>query len=166
MSRLIIPNNISLRNIDTIFTNNIFDFSDKDVEIVFPEFISMHPVGLAFYAAMVDCFRANGCRITGNINEIAQKETGGIPLTKIFTNEDLNSFIKTIDPIFHTNKENSRVIKHVFSELLRNVIIQNKCQKVSERLLQKDKIWMKYQFIPIVGASPGIKKSQKRFATK
>ncbi|MBC7865722.1 MAG: hypothetical protein IAF38_22300 [Bacteroidia bacterium] len=50
-------------------------------------------------------------------------ETGRfIPLTKIRNGKELTTFIKTIDPILHTSRDNSRAIKHVFSEILRNVL--------------------------------------------
>jgi anti-sigma regulatory factor (Ser/Thr protein kinase) len=109
----------------------------------------MHPIGLAFYAALGDYFKEQECEIEGRINysirsipylqrmglfsalgfkreviDINEHEESGrfIPLKKIYTNADLNKFIKEIDPILHTTRENSRSIKHVFSEILRNVI--------------------------------------------
>jgi len=51
------------------------------------------------------------------------EETGRfIPLMKVRDGDELEAFIKTIEPLLHTTRENSRVIKHVFSELIRNVI--------------------------------------------
>jgi anti-sigma regulatory factor (Ser/Thr protein kinase) len=149
MSNLYIPNSISLRNFESIFTNNNFDFTDKDVHITFHhKYVAMHPIGIVFYAALHDYFIENGIKYDGRINKSitsipylqrmglfrglgfsdlrqikCHDETGRfIPLTRIKSNEDLDKFIKTIDPILHTTRENSRAIKHVFSELLRNVI--------------------------------------------
>ena len=63
-------------------------------------------------------------RVLGYGNPVKTKEheeTGRfIPLMKIQTSEELATFLKTVDPILHTTQENSRVIKHVFSELMRN----------------------------------------------
>ena len=54
---------------------------------------------------------------------VVHDETGRfIPLTKIRNAKELSHFIKSVDPILHTNRNNSRAIKHVFSEILRNVI--------------------------------------------
>ena len=51
------------------------------------------------------------------------EETGRfIPLMKIQSGDQLAKFLRTVDPILHTTQENSRVIKHVFSELIRNVL--------------------------------------------
>jgi anti-sigma regulatory factor (Ser/Thr protein kinase) len=96
-----------------------------------------------------DYFRENNCELTGSLNfkiksipyllrmglfrvlgfkenfiKINPHEEAGrfIPLTKIKTNDDLNEFMKNIDPILHTSRENSKSIKHVFSEILRNVL--------------------------------------------
>lgn len=149
MSRLYIPNSIALRNFDSIYKSNDFDFSDKVVDISFhPRYVAMHPVGLAFYAALADRFRIDGIETTATIDTrissipylqrmglfrvfdfldpvpiIAHEESGRfIPLMKVSSPAELTAFIKTIDPILHTSRDNSRVIKHVFSELLRNVL--------------------------------------------
>ena len=149
MSTLYIPNSIALRNFDSIFKNNSFDFSDKQVDIRFhPKYVAMHPVGLVFYASLGDYFRLNGINTTATINYdiksipflqrmglfaalgysdpiVTEKheETGRfIPLTRITTSDKLATFLKTIDPILHTTPDTSRTVKHVFSELLRNVL--------------------------------------------
>jgi anti-sigma regulatory factor (Ser/Thr protein kinase) len=149
MSTLYIPNSIALRNFDSLFKNNDFNFSDKKADITFHRtYVAMHPVGLAFYAALSDLFIENGIETTATINydirsipylqrmglfrtfgysdplETKEHEETGrfIPLMKIRNSDELDTFIKTIDPILHTSRENSRVIKHVFSELLRNVL--------------------------------------------
>jgi len=58
MSTLYVPNSIALRKFDTIFKNNDLDFTDGHVSIRFhPRYVAMHPVGLAFYAALGDHFR-------------------------------------------------------------------------------------------------------------
>src|SRR5690606_34278325 len=149
MGKLYIPNSIALRNFDTLFNENDFDFSDGKVEISFhPSYVAMAPVGLAVYAAIGDLIRVNGCESEAVMNKVIKSipylqrmglfstlryknpqeteehdETGRfIPLTKITNADELSHFIKTIDPILHTNRNNSRAIKHVFSEVLRNVI--------------------------------------------
>lgn len=149
MGNLYIPNSVALRNFDSLFKNNTFNFDDGEADISFHQkYVAMHPVGLAFYAAMGDIFTMNGIvkkatldfkiksipyiqrmglfRAMGFTDPITTKlheETGRfIPLRKISNSNELTTFIKTIDPILHTTRENSRVIKHVFSELLRNVI--------------------------------------------
>jgi hypothetical protein len=149
VSSLYIPNSIALRNFDSLFIKNTFDFSDKKVDITFHDrYIAMHPIALAFYAALADQFSENEMAITATINykirtipylqrmglfrvlnfsdpvPTEEHEESGrfIPLMKIRNSAGLDTFIKTIDPILHTTRENSRVIKHVFSELLRNVI--------------------------------------------
>lgn len=149
MGYLYIPNSVALRNFDTIFKDNTFDFSDKHASIRFhPKYVAMHPVGLAFYAAIGDLFRNQNIGTDASIsykirsipylqrmglfvalgygNPIPTKtheETGRfIPLTKITNSSELDTFLKQIDPILHTTQNTSRVIKHVFSELLRNVL--------------------------------------------
>ena len=45
MSELYIPNSIALRNFDSIFSNNTFDFTDKEVSIRFhSNYVAMHPI--------------------------------------------------------------------------------------------------------------------------
>jgi len=148
MSKLHIPNSIALRNFDSIFQGNDFIF-DKNVDISFhPTYVAMHPVGIAFYAALQDYWTENGITRNASINPDIKSipylqrmgffncmgfrdpksikshdETGRfIPLKKITNGQELESFIKTIDPILHTSRDNSRAIKHVFSELIRNVL--------------------------------------------
>jgi anti-sigma regulatory factor (Ser/Thr protein kinase) len=108
----------------------------------------MHPVGLVLYASLGDYFRLNEIKTSATINyrirsipylqrmglfstldysdPVATKkheETGRfIPLTRITTNNELVAFLKSIDPILHTTTDTSRIVKHVFSELLRNVL--------------------------------------------
>src|ERR1700761_1682784 len=140
MSNLYVPNSIALRNFDTIFNKNDFQFSDSTLSITFhPTYVAMHPVGLAFYAALSDFCKTNKINIAASMNlkiksipflqrmglfkalgfqsPIKTKvhdETGRfIPLTKITNGVELEEFIKTIDPILHTTRENSRAIKHV-----------------------------------------------------
>lgn len=149
MANLYIPNSIALRNFDSIFKNNSFDFSDGQADITFhPNYVAMHPVGLAFYAALGDYFRANGIKTTAAINykirsipylqrmglfnalgygnpipTSTHEEAGRfIPLRRIRTSDELSALMKDIDPILHTDTNTSRTVKHVFSELLRNVI--------------------------------------------
>lgn len=149
MARLYIPNSIALRNFESIFTNNSFDFSDKKAEIDFhSSYVAMHPIGLAFYAALADNLKESNIAVSGRLNRSIKsipylqrmglfrtfgfqdpisitehEETGRfIPLRKIKNNEELSQLIKEIDPILHTTRENSRVIKHVFSELIRNIL--------------------------------------------
>jgi len=149
MGDLYIPNSVALRSFDSIFKNNDLIFDNKEVAISFhPTYVAMHPIGIAFYAALGDLWREKGIKTSAAINYeirsipylqrmglfnalgyvnpipiIEHEETGRfIPLTKIKTGQELESFIKTIDPILHTSRNNSRAIKHVFSELLRNVI--------------------------------------------
>jgi hypothetical protein len=149
MSTLYIPNSIALRNFDSIFKNNNYDFSDGIVDITFhPTYVAMHPVGLAFYAALGDYFISNGIETTATIGyhirslpylqrmglfdalnyadpistRIHEESGRFIPLTRIQSSDDLTAFLKTIDPILHTARDTSRVVKHVFSELLRNVL--------------------------------------------
>lgn len=149
MGKLYIPNSVSLRNFDNLFHGNDFDFEDGKIEISFHKsYVAMAPVGLAFYAAIGDLIVENQLEKKAtmnhsiksipylqrmglfssmgfkNIKEISEHDETGrfIPLTKIRNGEELSRFIKTIDPILHTNRNNSRAIKHVFSEILRNVI--------------------------------------------
>lgn len=149
MSVLYVPNSVALRNFDAVFKNNSMDFSDSRVEVDFhPKYVAMHPVGLALYAALSDFFRANRCNVNAKINPrissipylqrmglfrafgfadpvpTKEHEESGrfIPLMRIQTPEELEDFLRKVDPILHTNRENSRIIKHVFSELLRNVL--------------------------------------------
>jgi len=149
MSNLYIPNSIALRNFDSIFKNNDLNFSGETVDIsCHPHYIAMHPVGLAFYAALGDYFRSNSLRTTFKVNfgirsipylqrmglfkslgykdpvQTKSHEEAGrfIPLRRIQNSDDLSVLMKDIDPILHTDANTSRVVKHVFSELLRNVI--------------------------------------------
>jgi anti-sigma regulatory factor (Ser/Thr protein kinase) len=149
MGKLHIPNSVSLRNFDNLFRNNDYDFSDGKVELSFhPSYVAMAPVGLAFYAAIGDLINKNGweksavmnyqiksipylqrmglfgCMGFADIRETEKHDETGrfIPLTKIRTGEELSQFIKSIDPILHTTRDNSRAIKHVFAEVLRNVL--------------------------------------------
>lgn len=149
MGNLYIPNSVSLRNFDNLFQKNDFDFSDGKIDISFHKaYVAMAPVGLAFYAAIGDLIKLHNIEnkatlnfkiksipylqrmglfstlgFTNPITTIEHDEAGRfIPITKIKTGEELTHFIKTIDPILHTNRNNSRAIKHVFSEVLRNVL--------------------------------------------
>ncbi len=149
MSTLFIPNSIALRNFDSVFKSNNFDFSDCDVSIRFhPKYVAMHPIGLAMYAALGDHFRQNSIKSNAGINynirsipylqrmglfsalgyrnpvETKEHEETGrfISLTRISSSDDLVVFLKTIDPILHTTPDTSQTVKHVFSELLRNVL--------------------------------------------
>jgi anti-sigma regulatory factor (Ser/Thr protein kinase) len=149
MARLFIPNSVALSNFDSVFKNNDFELTDKKVEIRFhPRYVAMHPIGLALYAALGDRYREENVetdayidysipsipylqrmglfRALGYDNPVKTKEheeTGRfIPLMKIRSSDELAKFLRTVDPILHTTQENSRVIKHVFSELLRNVL--------------------------------------------
>ena len=149
MSTLYIPNSIALSNFDSVFKNNDFDFSDGKVKIQFhPKYVAMHPVGLALYAAFGDYFRLNEIKTSATINydirsipylqrmglfstlgysdpvETKRHEETGrfIPLTRITTSDELATFLKDIDPILHTTPDTSRTVKHVFSEMLRNVL--------------------------------------------
>lgn len=155
MSTLYIPNSIGLQNFESIFKNNTFNFEDKNVNINFhPNYVAMHPMGIVFYAALGDYFRSNQITTHGEINPhirsipylqrmgfftaigydnpintAEHEETGRfIPLTKILSTTELDAFIKNIDPLLHTLRETSRVIKHVFSELLLNVIEHSSSQ--------------------------------------
>jgi len=155
MSKLYIPNSVALRNFDALFKGNDFLFNNGKVEINFhPNYVALHPVGLAFYAALSDLLRIKGCKFKGKINYSMRsipylqrmglfkalgfrnpvkteehEETGRfIPLTKISNSQQLDVFIKNIDPILHTNRENSFAIKHVFSEILRNVIEHSRAE--------------------------------------
>jgi len=149
MSQLFVPNSIALRNFDAVFKHNTFGPWSKKVVVTFhPTYVAMHPVGLALLAAMGDIWRKQHLEVSGTMNPdirsipflqrmglfgamgfddpkliATHEETGRfIPLRKIRTGDELEEFIKTIDPLLHTTRENSRVIKHVFSELIRNVI--------------------------------------------
>lgn len=155
MSGLYIPNSIALRNFDSIFVNNDFDFKDGKVDITFhPNYVAMHPVGLAFYAAIGDYFRANNIETTATINyeiksipylqrmglfnalgygnpieTVVHEECGRfIPLRRIRNSTELSALMKDIDPILHTDRDTSRTVKHVFSELLRNVIEHSRAE--------------------------------------
>lgn len=149
MTELYVPNSIALRNFDTIFSRNSFDFSDGLAQFMFhPRYVAMHPVGLAFYAALRDYFTMNGIEVTAMINRdirsipylqrmglftalgfqdpvtTAQHEEAGrfIPLTRITSSKELSAFLILLDPILHADRNTARIVKHVFSELLRNVV--------------------------------------------
>lgn len=149
MSNLYIPNSIALRNFDSIFRSNDFNFSDGRVDISFhPNYVAMHPIGLAFYAAIGDSFRSNDIKTKAAINyeipsipylqrmglfealgydnpiktEIHEEAGRFIPLRRITSSDELSTLMKDVDPILHTDPNTSRVVKHVFSEMLRNVI--------------------------------------------
>jgi anti-sigma regulatory factor (Ser/Thr protein kinase) len=149
MSRLYIPNSVALRNFETVFKKNDYDFTDGNIDISFhPSYVAMHPVGLAFYAALADNWRDNKYKVSGAMNKkissipylqrmglfralgfldpvkIVEHEPTGrfIPLTKVKNSSELDCFMRSIDPLLHTNRENSKCIKHVFSEMIRNVI--------------------------------------------
>lgn len=69
MSRLYIPNSIALRNFDSIFKNNDFIFDDDRIDISFhPTYVAMHPVGIAFYAALADYWREKRIDVNGTLN--------------------------------------------------------------------------------------------------
>lgn len=54
---------------------------------------------------------------------VTHEEAGRfIPLRRIKNSDELSQLMKDIDPILHTDQNTSRTVKHVFSELLRNVI--------------------------------------------
>ena len=132
MSDLFIPNSVALRNFDTLFTKNDFKFDDKIADIRFhPSYVAMHPVALAFYAAISDYFFLNNISANAFINKkirsipylqrmglfevmgsedpitVEEHERTGqfIPLRKIRNSDDLNNLLVTIDPILHTSRE-------------------------------------------------------------
>lgn len=149
MTEFFVPNSVALRNFDTILNKNTFGPWHREVHVRFhPKYVAMHPVGLALMAALGDIWRKEGVELSGtldrNIRSIPYLQRMGlfkamgfvqpstfeeheesgrfIPLRKIRSGAELEEFVKTIDPLLHTTRENSRVIKHVFSELIRNVI--------------------------------------------
>jgi len=156
MRNLFIPNAIYLKSIETLFTRNeSFDVSgDDQIKVEFhPTCVAMHPIGLAFYAAISDNCRKNGVKIISdgintNIHTIPYLKNMGlfrslgikidthfekheksgrfIPLRKIKNSVEMEEFLKDIDPILHGDRTAVPVIKHVFSELLRNVIEHSK----------------------------------------
>lgn len=189
MSDLYIPNSVALRNFDTLFTNNDFKFDDKTANIRFhPSYVAMHPVGLAFYAAISDYFILNKINAQAFINKEIRsipylqrmglfevmgfedpikveehEETGRfIPLRKIRNSDELNNLLVTIDPILHTSRENSRVIKHVFSELLRNVLEHANASRGGNVCATYNRKKKKIS-IGISDAGIGIYNSMKRF---
>lgn len=194
MSTLYIPNSIALRNFDSVFKSNDFRFSDGNVDIRFhPKYVAMHPVGLALYAALGDYFRQNDIQSNavmnlripsipylqrmglfstlGYSNPVAtqeHEETGRfIPLTRIRTSEELATFLKTIDPILHTTPDTSRTVKHVFSELLRNVLEHSFAQSGGHVCATYNRRRAKIS-IGIADAGRGIRKGMagyKRFAS-
>lgn len=149
MSTIKIPNSVGLNNFEALFKNNTFNFSDNTAVLAFhPSYVALHPVSLAFYAALADQFAESGIQVTGEINphvssipflqrmglfrvfgfsdpiKITEHEEAGrfIPLRKIQTSADLRSFIADIDPILHAGDDVRDAIKKVVSELLRNVL--------------------------------------------
>jgi hypothetical protein len=69
MGNLYIPNSIALRNFDTLFKGNDFDFSDGEINISFhPSYVAMAPVGLAFYAAIGDLIRHHNWESKATMN--------------------------------------------------------------------------------------------------
>jgi anti-sigma regulatory factor (Ser/Thr protein kinase) len=189
MSQLYIPNSVALSNFDSLFKDNDFDFTDKDVNIRFhPTYVAMHPVGLAFYAAIGDLFKLKEIKTKAAIsydipsipylqrmglfgalgygNPVKTKEheeTGRfIPLMKIETSEELATFLKTVDPILHTTQENSRVIKHVFSELMRNVLEHSESRFGGNVCATFNKRRKKFS-IGISDAGRGIFKAMRRY---
>ena len=149
MINVSIPNSVSLNNFENIFKGNSFEFKGDDVSFSFhPKYIAMHPVGIAFLAAIGDLIKINGSKISGTLNrEITSiiflqrmglfsslgfenplqfndhEESGRfIPLKKIRNSKESKEFMQEIDPILHANRDSAPVIKHVFGELLRNII--------------------------------------------
>ncbi len=135
MGTVYIPNSIAPVNFEGIFKNNALDFSDKAATITFhPKYVAMHPMGLAFYAALADYFVLNGIEVAATINtkmpsipylqrmglfrvlgfadplSIKEHEEAGrfIPLMKVGNNAELDTFLKQIDPVLHTTRENSK----------------------------------------------------------
>lgn len=69
MGVLLIPNSCALRNFDSLFKNNEFDFSDGACSIKFhPRYIAMHPVALAFYAGLADYFKDKNVNVAASLN--------------------------------------------------------------------------------------------------
>jgi len=149
MSTLRIPNSIALRNFDTLFADNTFRPWTEPVAATFhPTYVAMHPVGLVFYAALGDIWRERSLELVGTLDPairsvpylqrlglframgfpdprtIKEHEEAGrfIPLKKVGNSTELEELVKTIDPLLHTSRERSNAIKHVISELVRNVI--------------------------------------------
>ena len=156
MTRINIPNSVGLKNFEALFKNNTFDFSDGMAELSFhPSYVGLHPVSLAYYAALADQFAESGIQVTGKINmelssipflqrmglfrvfgfddivQITEHEEAGrfIPLRKIQPTADLKSFIADIDPILHASDDVRDAIKKVFSELIRNVLEHSHAQR-------------------------------------
>lgn len=188
MARLWIPNSVGIHNFGALFKNNDYNFSDNHVDIRFhKDYVAMHPIGLAFYAAIGDTIKDRGMTTTAAINykvksipflqrmglfealgytgplDLEQHEESGrfIPLRKIRNSKDINDLLCDLDPILHTTRPKANVIKHVFSEMLRNILEHsetkyggNVCAVYSR---DKHKI-----MIGISDAGIGIYKSMKR----
>ena len=149
MVEFFIPNSIALWNFDTVLNKNGFGPWPKEVHVRFHQkYVAMHPAGLALLAALGDIWRREGVELSGTLDRKIRsipylqrmglfqaigfidparfqehEETGRfIPLRKVRNGDELEAFVRTIDPLLHTTRENSRVIKHVFSELIRNVV--------------------------------------------
>ncbi|MEA2082421.1 MAG: hypothetical protein U9O97_06740 [Elusimicrobiota bacterium] len=140
-----IPNSAFLGNIDPFFRS--FDPSSPDVlEITANEkWISVHPVVLSMIAALGISMKSGDIRCEKlkaesrnylvrmglfkmlNISQdmqIAEHESAGrfIPITQIRTSDELTKFITEMIPLLHLNKEQSKTIGYIVSELARNVI--------------------------------------------
>jgi len=153
MSTIYIPNSVGLRNFETLFRNNTFDFSDGIANLEFhPNYVGLHPAALAFYAALSDQLAEKDIPVSGqidrrmksipflqrmgffksfgfdNIVETEEHEEAGrfIPLRKITSSAELRLFLTEIDPILHAGEDVKDAIKKVFSEILRNVLEHSK----------------------------------------
>ena len=145
--RVYMPNSASLQNIEGFLRRlDPTDGSRLDFEM-HDRWVNVHPVVLAFTAAVADSVTANGGSHYGRVRQIrslpylirmglfdhvhldagqeivAHEEAGRfIPLQRIRNGEELTDFIINMIPLLHAEPSRVEPIRYVISELVRNVL--------------------------------------------
>lgn len=147
--RVTLPNRAYLNDIER-FLRCIEDDGEADLTFVLPDgLFSVHPVVVTMIAAMGEAARALGGAVT-LVNETVNsstrylermglfdvlgversitvqhpREAAGrfVPLRQIRTNQELNNFVAEVGPLLHASPEQTRAVKYVLFEMIRNVL--------------------------------------------
>jgi anti-sigma regulatory factor (Ser/Thr protein kinase) len=146
--RVTLPNRAYLNDIER-FLRCVTDDGSADLTFVLPEgLFSVHPLVVCMIAAMGEAARAHGgevhlenvkvnsstrylermglfdvLNVERDIAVHAAEPAGRfVPLKQIRTNDELNSFVLDVGPLLHASPEQTRAVKYVLFEMIRNVL--------------------------------------------
>lgn len=147
--RVTLPNRSYLADIER-FLRCVEDDGSDDLTFVLPDgLFSVHPVIVCMIAAMGEAARKRGGRVLlenekvnsstrylerlglfdvlgveRSIKVAHPQEAAGrfVPLKQIRTNAELNDFVVEVGPLLHASPEQTRAVKYVLFEMIRNVL--------------------------------------------